>query len=402
MNKVNELRQKLAATIAKAREILDAAEAEDRGLTEEEQTSYEDLTESADQLEARIATLVDLETREASVESGQGAETREDTSIMHGAPAFHQTSTPDTEEGVFCRYIRSGDLGAANELRASNDTTMNITTDADGGYLVPTGHFNGIIKQARPLALPFLMNVRRIPGQGTTVNVPIDNEGDTGVFVSTAESGSFDRDAPAVGQVAMTLVKYTKKVDLTYELLQDEDSALMEFLDFYVGAGYAATLNSLMVTEALADGTAALTLDSATVIAASEIPELFYKLTSEYARGNLAWLVARATEGEIFSLASSSIYTFAGHPQGQNGQQPRLWGVPLYTDAGMGATAASAKSMLIADWSYMGMRLEPQMTLLRDPYTRSSSGEVILNYYFRADFEVLQAAAFQYASHPTA
>ena len=96
-----------------------------------------------------------------------------------------------------------------------------------------------------------------IPGNGITVNVPIDNEADSGAFVSTAESSAFDRDAPAVSKIAMTLVKYTKKVDLTYELCRGEDSGLLAFLARYVADGMAATLNSLLVAEALADGTAA-------------------------------------------------------------------------------------------------------------------------------------------------
>ena len=68
----------------------------------------------------------------------------------------------------------------------------------------------------------------------------------------------------------------------------------------------------------------------------------------------------------------------------------------------MGSITASAKSLLVGNWSYMGMRLDPAMTFLYDPYSRASYGETILHYYFRCDFEVLQAAAFQYATHPTA
>ena len=58
----------------------------------------------------------------------------------------------------------------------------------------------------------------------------MDDEADNGEFVATNESTIFDRDAPAVNQKAMTLVMYTKKVDLTYQLLQGEDSGLMSFL----------------------------------------------------------------------------------------------------------------------------------------------------------------------------
>ena len=171
-------------------------------------------------------------------------------------------------------------MGALAELqqRASNDTTMNVTTPADGGYLVPTGHYNQIVERLRPQALHERLNVRRIPGAELTVNVPVDDEADSGEFVATNESTIFDRDAPAVNQKAMTLVMYTKKVDLTYQLLQGEDSGLMSFLARYVADGMAATLNKLLVTKALSAGTAGLTLDAPTAIGAAEVPELLYKL----------------------------------------------------------------------------------------------------------------------------
>jgi HK97 family phage major capsid protein len=204
----------------------------------------------------------------------------------------------------------------------------------------------------------------------------------------------------------MTLVKYTKKVDLTYEILQDEDSRLMDFLNGYVAAGFAATMNNLVVTEALSGGTAGLTFDSATAIAAAEIPELLYKLSAEYAQGaNVAWLMKRATEGYIHSIASSSIFTFNPTPGGSaSGQSVNsvLWGLPAYSNDNMGALAASGKSLIVGDWSKTAYRLDPTMTVLRDPYSRAGNGEVILHYYFRADVEVLQAASLQYGSHPSA
>lgn len=396
MSKVLELRRRRAAVLDQADAIIQAALAEVRALTDDESGKVEGLKAEAERIQGQEAMAESLESMRAS--AAKPVEQRK-------APAHIQRPTPDTAEGVFCRYIRSGgDDGALRELRASNDTTMNITTAADGGDLVPTGHYQGIIERLRPQALYNILGVRMIPGVGTTVNVPIDNEADSGAFVSTSESSAFDRDAPALSKIAMTLVKYTKKIDLTYELIQDEDSRLMEFLNVYVAQGMAATMNSLMVAEALADGTAGLTLDSASAIGGAEVPELLYKLSSEYARGNVGWLMRRATEGYLRGLLSTSNFLFAPMPTATgNGQVvSNLWGVPQYTDENMGQLAASGKSLLIGNWSYMGMRLDPNITFLLDPYSRASYGETILHYYFRCDFEVLQAAAFQYATHPTA
>ena len=405
MNHVMEFRRQRQTLLDQADALLATATGEQRGLTDEEQTN----------LEAMQASIANLQRQEQLAEqtSTMQSQLRSAPGVQPNGPATINRRTPDTSEGVFCRYLRSQDHGALRELRqateaeqrASNDTTMNITTAADGGDLVPVGHYRGIIERLRPQALYNQLGVRMIPGQGTTVNVPIDNEADSGEFVSTNESGEFDRDAPAVAKVAMTLVKYTKRLDLTYELLQDEDSRVMDFLAIYVAQGMAATMNKLLITEALADGTAALTLDSATAIGAAEIPELLYKLPAEYARGaNVAWLMERATEGYLRGLASSNQFVFANTPAatGNGTGAATLWGVPLFTDDNMGSLAASGKSMLIGNWAYMGMRLDPAITFLLDPYSRASYGETRMHYYFRTDFEVLQAGAFRYATHPTA
>ena len=415
MKTVLELKQELGTLYEEARAIIEKCDVEKRTITADEETQYDDIMTRMDALKVEIARREKLEGFKG-VEKPQSGSTRSNGQFANGRGSGEgYTATPDTSEGIFCRFVRTGDEGAKRELhsatvteqRASNDTTMNITTAADGGDLVPTGHYQGIIARARPSDLTSQLGLMDIPGKGTSVTVPVDNEADDGQFVSTSESGGFDRDAPAVSKVTMTLVMYTKKVDLTYQIMQDEDSRLLDFLNNYIGKGYAATLNALMFTEALANGTAGLTLDAAAAIGAAEVPELLYKLSAEYASGSsVAWTMERATEGYLRGLFGTSQFSFGTQagPASGNGSsvQSTLWGIPLYSNINMGSLAASGKSLMIANWNYMAKRIDPAMTFIRDPYTRSSYGEVVLNYHFRADFAVLQAAAFQYATHPSA
>ena len=330
------------------------------------------------------------------------------------APAVNKTKLGDDEYKSLAHWYRTGDIGAVKHLqsgdnqitiKASNDTDMNIGTDADGGYAVPTGHYQGIIARMRELALYQRLGVMMIPGKGTTVNVPIDNEAD-GEFVSTAETTAFDRDAPALGQKQFTLVKYTKTLPISYELMEDEDSRLMSFIEAWVGQGLGRTHNNLLVTEALANGTAGLTLDGAAAITAAEVPELLYKLKGEYADG-AAWLMDRTTEGYIRGLTGNN-FQFVPTPQGSNsGSQVNsvgrdLFGVSVYNTAYMPDIGAGLKSLLVGNFSFMGLYMAPDLTFLRDPYSLAVNGQVRLHYYTRVDYGVLQAEAFQYATHPTA
>jgi HK97 family phage major capsid protein len=395
---ITDLRAKQAVKIAVARALLNAAAEAGRDLSEDEDKQYKAVTAEVDALDSMIVREQQVAEREAQLNMPTRSAVKPEASMVNS-----KTKPGDSEEKAVAYYVRTGDRSAI-ATRASNNTGMNITTAADGGNAVPTGHYNQIIARRDEMMLATKLGVRKIAGVGTTVNVPIDDEAD-GEFVTKSEMGDdnstnvFDRDAPALGTVAMTLVKYTKKIELTDELLADEDSNLLAFISDFVGRGLAKTHNSLMLTAALAGGTAALTLDSATAIGAGEIPEFYYLLADEYSEGNVAWLMRRATEGYIRGLVSTSAFLFDVNPAGSTPARS-LWGAPIYNTAYAGAQSASGKSLLFGNWYYMGLREGPGLTVLRDPYT--VDGKVVLKYYFRAVYKVLQAEAILYATHPSA
>jgi HK97 family phage major capsid protein len=386
-----ELRQRHAGLVQDAKVIIDLAEAENRDLTEEEQVEYDGYLAEADAVKVRIERAQKLEAELAKMSQPEDRTSK--------APAFNKTRPGDNEERAMAHYIRTGDNSALGELRASNDTIANEGTAADGGNAVPTGHFGQIIARRDEQMLANALGIRRIAGVGLTVNVPVDAE-DDGEFITKAEqadnyANTFDRDWPALGTVAMTLVKYTKKIALTDELLQDEDSSLLAFVSDFVGRGMAKTHNSLLMTEVLANGTAALTLDSATAIGAAEIPELMYTMPDGYQDGS-AWIMRRATEGYLRGLTGDN-FQFSPTPAAGGNS---LFGAPVYNTAYAGEKAASGKSLVFLNPFFVALREAPQMSFLRDPYT--TDGIVYLKYYFRVVYKVLQAEAVRYATHPTA
>ena len=287
-------------------------------------------------------------------------------------------------------YIKEADPRAYmawfNEhVKASNATDMNITTPADGGYSVPVGHYQRIIAKRDEAALDTRLGVLNIPGKGTTVNVPVE-AGVANVFISTAEAAAFDLDAPVLGQKAMTLVKYTKKLQLSVELIEDEDSQLMPFLEDYVGRALALTQNSALLTKVLAGGTTvALTTSAA---AATHIPTMVYAMPDEYADG-AQWVMRRSTEGQYRALSGNN-WQFEPTPPGGTSSST-LWGFPINHSQFTPAIAALAKVLVLGNFNYVGKRQVNQVTFLRDPYSSANTGQVNLFYYVRFVYEVLQA-----------
>src|SRR4030095_7244300 len=170
-------------------------------------------------------------------------------------PMFNKkTGLGDNETKAFAFWIKTGDDSGIQHLKASNNNPMNETTGSQGGFVVPTGHYNQVVAKMRESALYPVLNVRMIPGQGKTVNVPTEGARD-GAFILTTEGTANDRDAPILAQVPMTLDKYTKRVELSDELMYDEASNLITFIATWGGEGMEKKHNALLVTAALANGT---------------------------------------------------------------------------------------------------------------------------------------------------
>jgi HK97 family phage major capsid protein len=325
------------------------------------------------------------------------------------APVVLTTGLGDNETKALSAWYKRGDIGGVRHMlegdgaislavKASNDTDMNIGTAADGGDLVPTGHYQGIIAKRNEGMLNPKLRIMNIPGKGTTVNVPVDNEAD-GEFVSTNEAAAFDRDAPAVTKVAMTLVKYSKKVELSVELLEDEDSNLLAFLNDFVGRGLAKTYNSLLLTEA-ANGTKLADFAN-TSIAAGKLEEMVGNSTLDpYLddSGSVAWIMQPSTKWAINVINTTDrFYT------GMENVPPRrggdLLGYPVHTSAKASAIGTGNKSVFFGNWSYMGFREAPGLTVIRDPYTLAANGQIRFVYMFRAVYKILQATAIGYGQH---
>jgi len=400
MKTIAQLRAERAQVLTQAKELAEKAE-----QTAEDRSKIDDLIAKADELAKDIERREKIDAEMAKLSQSTGRAAIHDKSIN-----LNKEVGNDTESRAFEYWLRTGDAGgirhlrtATRELRASNATDMNIGTAADGQYLVPTAHYQGIIARRDEAMLANQVGVQKFTGKGTTLNVPIDDEAD-GEFVVTTEANEFDLDAPATNRVPLTKLMYTKQVKLSYQLLEDEDSNLMEFLTNFVGRGLAKTHNSLFITEALANGTASLTLDAAAAIGPAEIPELLYKQQSEYVDGSV-WIMNRTTEGYIRGLLGTSTtdgFLFNPNPAGTDHGKPEIWGHPVYNTAKMTALGASVKSLLFGNFNFMGLYEDPGLTFLRDPYSLAYLGQVRLLYYFRADYGVLQAEAIHYATHPSA
>jgi HK97 family phage major capsid protein len=393
MDNVRELMAKRAALLSQADAILSKALDEGRETTTDENVQYDALVARVDALAGTISRL------DASMRMRAELAQTTPPARMDPAPSPNEAQRKRDEVAAMALYIRRGDASGLMDLyAASNDTDMNIGTPADGGYAVPTGHYQGIIAKRDAMSLVGPLGCTRIPGIGTTVNVPVDN-GTANQFVLTTEANAFDRDAPVLGQAAMTLAYYTKKVTLSNQVLNDEDSNLVTFLNDYVGRAAALTYNTLLMTEVLANGTS-VALAAAAAATAGDPETLMYNLKGEYGDG-AAFVMRRLTEGS-YRKVTGNMFLYQNTPNGVVLTRPTISGFPVYNSEALAAIGAGNKSVAFGNFAYVGYRESPGMTFLRDPYSAAATGQVNLFYYFAAIFKVLIAEAVLYGKHPTA
>ena len=387
--------QERADLVREQQTIFASADARpDKGLTADEKARDDAIASRVTELDADIA-------REQRARQ-----------LAAQAPAHLKLPRGDNFGQAFGHWVKTGDKAALDAAgfqdgegytiqAASNATDMNIGTAADGGNFVPTGFYSDIIARRDETMLAARLPVLRVPGTGTTVDVPLDGEAD-GEFVATSEAGTFDLDAPALGKKSLTLALYSKYTDVSYQLLEDTPTRLLEFLADFVGRGMAKTHNNLLLTEVASNGTAFKTFASATAIAFGELEDIVGNddlapyLDDEAAS---AWVTRSSTHWNIQSLTSSNNRMYAVNPQG-NGRQ--LLGYPVLYSQKAAAEGASAKSIYFGNWRYVGMREAPGLTFVRDPYTVAIKGQIRLLWHFRTVYGVLQAEAIGYGAHPSA
>jgi HK97 family phage major capsid protein len=242
-------------------------------------------------------------------------------------------------------------------------------------------------------------DVMKVPTESTKI----------AAFGVTAEEGTYDTDLPVFGEVSITIYKFTKNILVSEELLADNQVNMEAWMSRRVGdawglteSKYAAVGTGSSQPEGVFEGgtTNALTFDTSGNITPDEIPELMYKLAAGYAMMGPVWLMDPQTEGYLRKLRDTSSWAFPtepfyGHAEVGGRFVRMLEGYPVYNDDNID-TISTGKCVIMYGVPWYYCLVERQgLSLLRDPYTAKSSGQV--NFWWNARFggAVLQAGAWQ-------
>lgn len=134
------LRDRRTALVAELRGMIDAAEAEDRDFTAEEQEAYDGKKADLDAIDKRLERGAGLEVAEAAAETVIGAAARRGTVIVPPGP---EAKTEFSSLGEFMHAVRFNPndqrlnyvegLGEGGEIGAE----MRMDNDTQGGFMIP-------------------------------------------------------------------------------------------------------------------------------------------------------------------------------------------------------------------------------------------------------------------------
>jgi len=349
MPKILELREKRAALVAQARQILDKAEAEKRSLNAEDNQQYDRIMKEVDELKGSI----DKEERMAQLEGemrASGPSSAQNPGAQPGGESRSDNYRDQKEyREAFYKAIRRG-LGAGPEVLRS----LNVGSDPQGGLFVPTT-FESSLREK-------LENANVMRGMCNVITSSTDREipfeEDYGQAYWTGEEKAAQESDASMSKKALTSHKLTALIKVSDELLMDgafnveayiasafaRRFGRKEELGFISGTGQGQPRGFLN------DASAGKTAASATAITSDELLEFYHSL-ARYYRANARFLMADSTALAIRKLKNAVDGTYLWQPGLQAGQPDVLLGKPVMISDDMPAITNSAKAIAFGDFN---------------------------------------------------
>ena len=301
-------------------------------------------------------------------------------------------------------FMRKGETGMDEmELKA-----LTVGTAATAGNLAPAEYVEELVK-----VITENSPVRSVARIRQTSNKEIEVPSKTATFAAawTAETGSRTETTGYTTSLnTIPTHELYALVDISSALLEDsvfdlESEMNTEFAEQFAKAEGAAFIsgNGTNKPTGIADGSTVSTTAAAAAaaIATDDLMNLVHDLKSEYAR-SASFMMNRSTLGEIRKLKDTAgQYIFQTGFSGQSGLPNTILGHPYVEAPDVADIAASAKSIIFGDYRRGYMIVDRgALSVLRDPYSQASSGNVRYIARRRVGGEVVLAEAMRILAHP--
>lgn len=310
--------------IAQAREVLDIAQAEARGLSAEENQKIARIEADIDQADTAIASARSIAEREARA--------------AEAATAFAPSvATPENNDAEILRSIAMG------ETRSHEFERRTLVPSAN---TVGQSFYNQVFEIAQ-LVGPML-TVSEVFNTTSGENLVIPTVTATSSAGSVAAGGTITESNPTFSSITLGAEKYGALVQVAQELVTDAGFDITSYIAQQLGTSLGLQANSVLTTKLAAAAGSVVTGGTGVGGAASyeNLIDLVYGI-ADGARvlPNLGWQMGKSAIAAARKLkdgAGNYIWTDSAVP----GQPATLLGYPVYENPNVAAVGTGAKSVL--------------------------------------------------------
>jgi HK97 family phage major capsid protein len=311
--------------IAQAREVLDFAEAEKRGLTAEENQKIARIEADIDSADTAISTARSIAEREARA--------------SEAAASFNPTTAPVNTDADILRSIASGELRSYEFARENRTLVPSSNT-------VGQSFFDRVFEIAS-LVGPML-SISQVLNTQSGENLVIPTTTALSTSGSVAAGGTITESNPTFSSITLGAEKYGAIVQAAAELVSDAGFNIADYLATQLGTSLGIQANSVLTTKlSNAVGTA---VTGGTGVGGAATYENLIDLVYGIQDGarvlpGLAFQMSKtgiAAARKLKDGAGNYIWTNSAVP----GQPATLLGYPVYENPAIAAVGTGTKSVL--------------------------------------------------------
>ncbi len=390
--------EKQAALVLQSRQILDLCETEKRGLSTDEQANYDKLESEIDGLGTTIAAHNKQAERDANL-AAENLKIAEQKKI---------SEEENLDEGVkerkaFSDFLRNGPGGMSADSRKIITRANQSTTDAEGGYGIPTTVSTSIITALRSYGgVEGVANVITT-ATGNDMNFPtVDSTGVDGEWLAEASSAATGDETFGVKAIEAWKAG-SKWIKVSNELMQDAAFDLVGWIETTIttrigrltNAAYTVGDGSSKPHGFVSDTASGVTAASDTAVTADELIDLYMSLDPAYT-DRATFMFNNTTLGAIRKLKDgNSQYLWQPGGLGNSQDATLLWR-PYVVNQDMVDMASTTQSIACGDFGAYLVRHVSGMGIKRVDELFAANDQVGFIAFMRVDGRLLAANATTY------
>jgi len=309
--------------IAQAREVLNIAEAEKRGLSAEENQKIARIEADIDQHDTAIETARSIADREARA--------------SEAAASF--TPTPSAPVNSDADILRSIAMG---EIRG-HDFARELRTLVPSANTVGQSFYDQVFQIAT--AITPMLSVSEVFNTTSGENLVIPTVTALSTAGSVAAAGTISTSNPTFSSIVLGAEKYAALVSISNELISDAGFNITNYLATQLGTSLGIQANSVLTTK-LVNTAGSVVTGTATSATYENLVDLVYGIADgARALNSLGFMMSKtgiAAARKMKDGSGSFIFTESAVP----GQPATLLGYPIYENSNIPAVGSATKSVL--------------------------------------------------------